>query len=169
MSDDNRAAFFRRTPLPHGPAVSNPLAAMAANPAPGTPEELLLQVVERLSGLSDQMRQTQADKRWAEIPEKVWETGNNPGATTGSPVVVNPMVGDTVFIERVIYSLPAGAVGSLTLGADTIPNLSGVGTLLLGKIVFAADVRQLVLTTGNGAVFVALSGYQLAPTGSMAP
>lgn len=163
---------FARTPGALSPAFSAPLHELAENHDPASPEALLLQVIERLSGLSDQMRQTQADRRWAEIPEKVWEVGNNPGATPGAlgVTLASPMVGDTVFIERVIVSIPAGATGALQLGNDTIPNLpAGVTSLQLGRILFAVDTRAVTISGASGAVWFALSGYQLAPTGSMAP
>jgi hypothetical protein len=131
---------------------------------PQTPEgQLALHFVETLTGLSSALRQTLADKLWAEIPATVQESGYNPAAGT---VVVGPMVSELVTISHVIVSVPAGCTGSLQLGADVIPNLQpGVTPLRMRKLLGASDARTLTITGPAGPAALVLHGLQAAAYG----
>lgn len=152
------------------------MAELAENHAPGSPEALLLEVIERLSGLNDQMRQTQADRRWAQIPEVVQEPGYLPSTVDGSVLTVGPMVSDLVLITQAIVAVPAGASAVLQLGPDHfLPLTAGTYALPLRRLLGAADVRSLTIRTptltngAGGPAALWLYGHQMAPTGSMAP
>lgn len=138
-------------------------------PEPGTDESLVLAAIERLSGLSDQLRQALTDRQWSSIPSIVRESMTS-GLNAGDVLNVPPMVQDLVLITRVVISVPPGATATLTLGRETLPNVpAGLTQLNIAHILTAGDVRSLTLAGAGGTASLFLYGEQLAPTGSMAP
>lgn len=141
-------------------------------PEPGSAEAFALSIIEGLTGLSDQLRQTVADRAWSEITSVVQESGYLPAAADGATLDVAPNFSDLVQITHVIVAVPTGATGTLTIGRDFIlPNLpAGVTPLRVRKLVAAGDVRRLTISGGaGGPAALILQGSQTAPTGSMAP
>jgi hypothetical protein len=86
-------------------------------------------------------------------------------ASTPAGTTVNPQArtSNLFLVEYVLWSLPATAAGTLTLGDRVIPNLSaGVNSLGVKILLQPGSVRQLVSTV-SGAVYLGLSGRQLSP------
>lgn len=163
---------MRRIPPLLTPGHPGALAReIAENPEPGSDREFGLAMLERLSGLTDAIRQTFTDKLWQSIPSYVQEYGRNDSWATAAPVVVNAAIGELVRIELVVVSIPTGSTGTLALGDHVFTNLgAGVTNLRVSRLLNAGDTRTLTLTSGaGGAAQVALYGHQLAPTGTMAP
>lgn len=148
---------------------------IADDPAPGSREELAAAMLERLTGLSDQLRQTFTDRQWQSIPGYVTEHNYLAAAGAGAVLTVTPTFQDLVVIERVVVCVPAGGSATLRLGGRTFPGLAGGATssvvaFACAELLNATDTRTLTLDTltgGAGAVSVTLYGHQLAPTGSL--
>lgn len=169
-------AALSHVPLPHHPSAGTPalVREAAEDPQPGTAEWVSLRVLEQLTHLSDNLRQTLTDKLWQTIPSFVEEFGRSDAWAAGSPVAWACEFYELVRIERVVVSIPAGCTGTLTLGGHVFPNLAaGVTVLELGKLLDGQSARRLELASGvpaaGSVATVALYGHQLPTTGSMAP
>lgn len=152
---------------PH-PSGLTALREIAEAPPAGSTEELALTMLERLTGLSDQLRQTLSDKLWAEIPAIVQEGNWAASIPAGGQLLVNASLNTLVKITTVIVSVPAGASGTLQLGDTVIPNLPpGVTSLPMAQLLQGSDTRALTIGTAAGPAALYLQGTQLAPEGSL--
>lgn len=142
--------------------------------APSTLEQQLLgQILETLKTMPDQMRQSQTDHLWGEIPVTIEESAINLNAVAGSVLTVQPQTGGLELYTFIAATVPAGSTGILQIGNGTwqYPFPAGVTVLpFMRKFAFAGDRRILTIVGGaGGAAGILMMGEQRPTIGMMSP
>ena len=121
--------------------------------------ELLRQIIAKLSGLPAQLRQSTADQLWSAIPSYVLESGFSDEQAANAPLQVPAVTGGLELITSIIVSVPAAAV--LQLGTQIKIYVPGGLSVLAPLSIPLANTDLRSVTCGTaGPVSLQLSGVQ---------
>jgi hypothetical protein len=119
--------------------------------------------------LPDALRTALSEHLWAQIAVPVWEWASADAQPVGVPLVCTAQTqGGPELLTSVVYSLPAGATGTLTLGAMRVPVVGGAVVQLapLNLLVESTAVRSIT-TSVAGPVALFITGEQRPAFGVM--
>lgn len=127
---------------------------------------VLDETLQRLTELPSLLRQSLADKLWAEIPANLFEYNFSPAGLT--QIQVTPATNDYEVITAMYTWVPAGATGNVQLGNTlTIPVPPGPLYLSSLRITLSpGEVRQLTVSAA-GAMGLYLWASPTASYGKM--
>lgn len=124
--------------------------------------ELLEEIMGRLAGIPDAVRQTLSDHQWAQIPLAINEYRYLASLAPGTPLTVLPQTGGLEQIQTIVASVPSGATANIQLHDLVIPVGAGV-TVIQGicMILDQSSTRTLLTATATGPASLYLAGQQL--------
>lgn len=131
--------------------------------------ELLRQVIAKLSALPAQLRQSAADAAWTAIPFTVQEWAWSADLADGATLPAAAQTAGLELIQSVVVSVPTGATGVVKLGINQLPVPAGV--TVIAPVAFpvgSSDTRSLTVTGAAGAAALILSGTQQPTYGALA-
>lgn len=140
-------------------------AAAGAGAVLAPESQLLADVVDKLTGLGSQLRQTLTDHAWASIPFPIVEHAYAASQPADTPLIVTHAVASLVKITSVIVCVPANGTAVVQLGEIRIPVGTGVTVLAPLELPLQSGALRSVVSNTQGPVAMLLTGVQLPTFG----
>jgi len=140
-------------------------------PVPGSADaeqDLLVDVVGRLTDLGSQLRQALTDHAWASIPFPIVEHNYAAAQPADTPLIVQQAVASMVKITSVIVAVPAGGTAVIQLGTIRIPVGTGLSVLAPMELPLQTGALRSIVSDTDGPLAMMLTGCQLPTFGVVA-